>query len=265
MRFFAVYGNPIAHSKSPLLHNFIYEKYGISAYYGRIMIQNAKALPQSFKMHHLSGANITVPFKEDAFRFCDAVRGIAKDIGACNTWVKEKGRVIGYNTDAQGFYECIKDFGIKTALIIGAGGSAKAVAFALKAHHIDVTLINRSEAKLTFFADKGFQCHVSDAFMPTSAYDIIINTTSAGLNDATLPCKETLLDALFANSGYAFDLIYGKCTPFLQKASAHKISCIDGKQMLIYQAALACKLFLPEYFDNIESSHIATLMHKILV
>ncbi|CUU39024.1 Shikimate 5-dehydrogenase I alpha [Helicobacter typhlonius] len=277
LRFFAVYGNPIAHSKSPLLHNHVFTKYGLSACYGRILLENGEALRKNFDTFGLSGANITIPFKENAYTLCDEVRGIAQEIGACNTWVRENERVIGYNTDAQGFYECIKDYHIKNALVIGAGGAAKAVAIALKAHNIHTSIINRSAQKLTFFADKGFVCYVSDEFKPKDSYDIIINTTSAGLGDTHLPCPKPLLESLFANASYAFDLIYGKQTPFLALAADSHLICDDGKDMLIYQAAIAFKLFCQNmssandarvsgtYIAGLESTQIAQIMREALL
>lgn len=265
LTFFAVYGNPIAHSKSPLLHNYAYAKLGVNAYYGRILLENGEQLRQSFISHHLSGANITIPFKEYAYHLCDEVQGIAKELGACNTWVRSQSGIIGYNTDAQGFYECIKTYPIKSALILGAGGSAKAVAMILKHHHIATTLINRSAPKLTFFADKGFECYVSDEFKPQQPYDIIINTTSAGLNDTHLPLSKPQLETLFANASYAFDLIYGKQTPFLALAKAHQLICNDGGAMLIYQAALAFKLFCAKECEGIESAQIADIMREIFL
>lgn len=264
-QFFAVYGNPIAHSKSPLLHNYTYAKLNISAYYGRILLDDGANLRKNFLSHKLSGANITLPFKEESFHQCDEVCGVAQSIGACNTWVLDsKERIIGYNTDAQGFYDALKGYELRNALIIGAGGSAKAVAMILQYHNIPTTLINRSEKNLTFFAEKGFNCFVSSEFKPTCNYDIIINTTSAGLNDSCLPCDEKQLKELCSCAQYAFDLIYGKVTPFLALAQSFHLVCNDGKIMLINQAALAFKLFCKKACENTESTYIASLMSEIL-
>lgn len=262
LRFFAVYGNPIAHSKSPLLHNHAFSRCAINAFYGRLLLENGKDLRESFKAHHLSGANITIPFKEEAYRQCDEVCGIAKEIGACNTWVCESGKIIGYNTDAQGFYESVKDFKMSNALILGAGGSARAVAMILKTHNIPTTIINRSQEKLEFFANKGFECFVSDEFKADRAYSIVINTTSAGLNDESLPLVKQKLQEIFTHSCYAFDLIYGKQTPFLALARESGLECKDGREMLIYQAALALALFVKEC--PLAPSEIAKIMSEVL-
>lgn len=265
--FFAVYGNPITHSKSPFLHNYAFTKLGLSGYYSRILLDKGANLRQNFLSNGLSGANITLPFKEEAFNQCDEVRGVAQNIGACNTWVLEdKNHLVGYNTDAQGFYECIKEYKIKNALIIGAGGSAKAVAMILQSHNIPTTLINRSVQNLSFFAHKGFECYVSSEFKPTCSYDILINTTSAGLNDNLLPCDESQLKELCSCGKYAFDLIYGKCTPFLALAQSFHLSCSDGKEMLINQAALSFELFCKQKYNkyNLEIQRIASFMNEIL-
>lgn len=265
LRFFAVYGNPITHSKSPLLHNHAFSHFCINAFYGRLLLENGGDLRKSFKAHNLSGANITIPFKEWAYRQCDEVRGVAQEIGACNTWVREGDKIIGYNTDAQGFYESIKDFNISNALILGAGGSSRAVAMILKTHNIATTIINRSKEKLEFFANKGFECFVSDDFnadKTQKVYDMVINTTSAGLSDESLPFAKQGLQEIFTHSSYAVDLIYGKQTPFLALASQYGLECKNGKEMLIYQAALAFKLFVKEC--SLAPSEIAKIMSEVI-
>ena len=124
---FAVVGNPIHHSLSPLLHNYAFEILGINAFYGRYCLSEEKDF-RFLETLGLKGANITIPFKEIAFNSCDETFGIAKKIGAVNTIVFDNNKILGYNTDAMGFYECIASFQFKNALILGAGGSARALA-----------------------------------------------------------------------------------------------------------------------------------------
>lgn len=266
--FFGVFGSPIEHSKSPLLHNYAFEYLSkeskLSGYYARILLEDGDKLCERFRKLGLLGANVTIPFKEKAFTQCDEVRGIARQIGACNTLVKEGDSIIGYNTDADGFYECIQSFHFKSALIIGAGGGAKAIATILASHHIPTTLINRSEQALKSFAKKDFETFLSAEFKPNKPYELIINTTSAGLNDDSLPCPSALLDSLFAQAKYAFDLIYGKCTPFLALAQKHNLACSDGTQMLINQAVLASELFYSTHSSCISpKQRISTLMNEV--
>lgn len=214
----------------------------------------------TFHALQLEGANVTVPHKEIAFASCDEVRGIAQKIGAVNTLVKEGARVIGYNTDAQGFFQAIASFGkINTALVLGAGGTAKAIAMILKEHNIETTILNRSASRLGFFEEHGFTCKEWNGFT-CKAYDVIINTTSAGLKDEELPCPEALLNTLLSQASYAFDVIYNKQTPFLRLAHQKGLTCKDGKEMLLYQAVLAFNLFFSNRFDP---QHIESIMRPI--
>ena len=128
-KLFAIFGNPVSHSRSPLMHNHVFKRLGFDACYTRVHLEDGSQLKETFLALGLSGANITVPHKEAAFKACDEVRGFAKEIGVVNTIVNEEGRLIGYNTDADGFLFSIGDFkNIKKVLLIGAGGTAKALA-----------------------------------------------------------------------------------------------------------------------------------------
>lgn len=249
MLLFGLFGNPVAHSISPRLHNAVLKAFELNGCYSRFLIIDPSTLFSSFHTLHLEGANVTVPHKEVAYEKCDEVRGIASKIGAVNTLVREGTRVIGYNTDAEGFYQSISSFGmIKNALILGAGGTAKAIAMILKEKGIDTTILNRSTSRLSFFEENGFTCHTWDTFT-CKAYDLIINTTSAGLKDEELPCPEALLHTLLSQARYAFDVIYNQQTPFLKRADAHHLIYKDGKEMLLYQAVLAFNLFFGNRFD----------------
>lgn len=260
MLLFSIFGDPVEHSISPRLHNTVLNALKIDGCYVRRVITKPEKLLTTFHAMALVGANVTVPYKEIAFAQCDEIRGIAKEIGAVNTLVREEERVIGYNTDAEGFFEAIKSFGcIKNALILGAGGTAKAIAIILKEHHIETTILNRSPSRLTFFKDKNFLCKTWDDFTP-EPYDLIINTTSAGLKDEEYPCDKELLIHIFKASKYAFDVIYNKPTPFLTLAKACHLTCKDGKEMLLYQGVLAFNLF---FFKRYDVKTIESLMRPV--
>ncbi len=249
MLLFSLFGNPVAHSISPRLHNSVLQALNLDGCYIRKAIVEPSLLLSTFKDMGLHGANVTVPHKEVAFAQCDEVRGIAQEIGAVNTLVKEGTRVIGYNTDAEGFYEAIRSFGtIRNALVLGAGGTAKAIAIILKEHHIDVTILNRSASRLSFFEAKGFTCKTWENF-EINAYDLIINTTSAGLKDDALPCELSILEALFQKARCAFDVIYNQSTPFLTLAQKHHLLYKDGKEMLLFQGVLAFNLFFSKRYE----------------
>jgi len=237
---FVIFGKPVSHSKSPLMHNYFFKKMGINECYGRYELENGKDLINKFKELKLRGANVTVPYKEDAYKLADEVRGIAKKIKAVNTLVLEDNKVIGYNTDALGFLEAIKEFNYKKALIIGAGGTAKALSFV-----IDADILNRSKNRLEFF--KGKKTFTWDDINEFD-YDLIINTTSAGLNDNSLPAPISVLERLFKNAKFVVDVIY-KETPFLKLAKKYNLITKDGLDMLVYQGILAMELFLNKKFN----------------
>lgn len=246
-----IFGNPVAHSKSPLMQNSALKSLAINGFYDKYLLLDGSKIKDEFKKLELNGANITVPHKEEAFKNADEVRGIASKIGAVNTYVKEDDKVVAYNTDAPGFMKAIEEFGdIKSACILGAGGTARAIAVALKDAGIEVTVINRSrEGRLEFFENLGCICYTTGELLslPTTNYTlstIIINTTSAGLKDDLLPVPKELLKQLLKNSKFAFDCIYGKITPFLAMAREMNVKYKDGKDMLLYQGVLALELFL---------------------
>ncbi len=243
---FTIFGNPVKHSISPKMHTFAIEGLGLDASYTKTLVEDANNIPAIF-LSEFDGANVTIPHKEAVYNLCDEVRGVAKEIKAINTLINEDGNMIGYNTDAEGFYLSMsKDFpGIKSSLILGAGGTAKAISFILKDNGIEVEILNRTNNRLQSF--KEFQCYTWKSFHPKQ-YDIIINTTSAGLNDEGLPAPEEMLEKLFDNSHYAIDVIYNKRTPFLEMAKSFGLQYKDGADMLLYQGVLAFNLFYDNQF-----------------
>ena len=248
---FLIFGNPVSHSKSPLMHNYFFKKQGINECYGRYKLEDGEKIIEKFKELKLKGANVTVPHKEWAFKLCDEVRGIAKEIGAVNTLVLQNDKVIGYNTDAPGFLEAIKEFDYKSVLIIGAGGTAKALSLVLK----DAYILNRSEKRLIYFKEKNKKTYTWES-LDKFDFDLIINTTSAGLNDDLLPTPKNLLEKLFKNAKYAVDVIYGKETPFLKMAKEFNLYTKTGLDMLVYQGILAMELFLDKKIDKKEAANI---------
>lgn len=244
MKLFTIFGDPVSHSRSPLMHNNVFKKLGIDACYTRTRLENGSELRDVFFAKALSGANVTVPHKESAYEQCDEVRGIASMVKAVNTLVLENGRLIGYNTDADGFIRAIESFGeVRSALILGAGGTARALSVALRAKGIDVTVLNRSAARLEYFRNEGFAAYARDEFSPAS-YGMLINTTSAGLSDDELPIPAGLLGELLARTQAAVDVIYGKETPFLREVKSCGLPYKDGSDMLLAQGVLANHLFL---------------------
>jgi shikimate dehydrogenase len=250
MKLFSIFGNPVSHSISPKMHNQALSDLKIQGCYIRTCITDPNMLMKTFQNLKLDGANVTVPHKEVAFLQCDKVDSLAKQIGAVNTLVRNKEEIYGYNTDAPGFYKAIQSFGkINNVLILGAGGTAKAVATILREKSLHVTILNRSKQRLASFEKQDFECYSWDDF-PFDSYDLIVNTTSAGLHDNNLPLETTLLEALMQKSKFAFDVIYNKQTPFLQFAKQNSLLYKDGADMLLYQGVLAFNLFFSNKYDE---------------
>ncbi|ALV65142.1 shikimate dehydrogenase [Campylobacter fetus] len=247
MRYFAVFGNPINHSISPRLHNLALQGFGLDGFYSRVHLTDGLKLIDTFDKLRLSGANITVPFKEVVLEQCDEIDETAKNIGSLNTLVKKNGKIFGYNTDAPGFMLAISEFkDIKNALILGAGGTARAICYILQKNGIDVEILNRTDKKEQF---KNYSFFTPQSYTP-KGYDLVVNTTSAGLADDFLPTDQDILKQIFASSKFAFDVIYNKSTPFLNLANSCSLTCKDGKDMLLFQAVLAFNAFYENKFEN---------------
>lgn len=275
MQKFAVFGNPIDHSISPKLHNMAILKLNLDAFYGRILLQNGENLKETFLKLGLNAANITLPFKLDAFKICDFLDEAAKNIGSVNTIVLKDKKFHGYNTDALGFYKAILEFGeIKKALILGAGGTTMAMSYILAKNGVKFDILNRSEKSQNFKAENFYTyesfCEnfglnfknldkISSQNFKISDYDLIINSTSAGLKDENLPAPKEILDMILPNAKFAFDAIYGKITPFLALAKKHNLKTKDGLEMLVNQAVLAFNLFYDNKFSEAE---ISKFMHE---
>ncbi|WP_345986894.1 shikimate dehydrogenase [Sulfurimonas sp. HSL1-2] len=246
---FAIFGDPVHHSRSPLMHNHVFKRLGFPGCYTRVHLTDGTKLRKTFFDLGLQGANITVPHKEAAYSACDEIRGFAKEVGVVNTIVNENGRLIGYNTDADGFLFAIRNFdNVNDVLILGAGGTARALATRLKQEGKTVHVLNRSAGRLAPFADDGFATMTWDDFTP-KGYDLVVNTTSAGLEDDSLPAPEALLLPLLRQSRYGADAIYGKVTPFLALCAENGLQAIDGAEMLLGQGVLANRLFTEERYS----------------
>jgi len=246
MQLFTIFGNPVSHSKSPLMHNLAFQGLGYDGVYTRYKLEDGSQLREKFFELGISGANITVPHKEFAFKACDKLDEFAQKVGSVNTIVNRDGKLYGYNTDAPGFLKAISEFkNIKKVLFLGAGGTAQSTSVVLRDANYDVTILNRSAKRLERYEKEGFKTFTFENFDIKEPFDLVVNMTSAGLEDDSLPCPIEILEQVIPSSKACVDVIYGKETPFLKFAKEQNRPTKDGSDMLLYQGIIAF-----EYFTN---------------
>jgi shikimate dehydrogenase len=244
-----VIGDPIKHSKSPLIHGFWLKKLGIVADYHATHVL-ADGLADYFNQcrddPNWRGCNITIPHKVAALDHVADPGGVRDSIGAINTVFRgEKGELIGTNTDAAGFFAPIAelDWTGRDAVVVGAGGAARAILFALAQADIgSVTVLARSPLKaaalLSNFGLKG-KVQAIDAPLPPA--ELLVNSSPLGM--AGQPPLELDLSGL-PDEAVIYDIVYAPIeTGLLAAARAQGLDTVDGLDMLIGQAALAFELF----------------------
>jgi len=250
---YAVVGNPVAHSKSPLIHHAFAQQCAQNIQYERILapLDGFKSTIAGLIEHGYKGVNITVPFKLEAFALATTLSERARAAGAVNTLIFKGGEIYGDNTDGAGLVRDIEHnlrLGIagKRILLIGAGGAAEGVLQPLLAALPAVLVIsNRSVDKAINMAKKAASSAALDvracafAELDGQAFDIVINATSTGLSDSELPLPATI----FANTSLAYDMMYGRETAFMAFARSHRAQVSDGLGMLVEQAAEAFYLW----------------------
>lgn len=241
-----VIGTPVAHSLSPKLHGFWLKKYNIQGSYVAQEIR-AEQLPEFIKTlpERFAGCNVTLPHKEAVIPLLDEVDDIAKAIGAANTIiVTSEGKRKGTNTDAFGFIENIKAHAVlegrkQKAVVLGAGGAAKAVVKALiDEGFAEVHVTNRTRDKAEQLKQQFGKKIIPMDWDKRSAIltdaDLLVNTTSLGLKNN--PPLELDLSAL-PKHAIVNDIVYNPLvTPLLAQAEAAGYETVDGLGMLIYQA-----------------------------
>ncbi len=250
---YAVVGNPVAHSLSPVIHAAFARQTGQDIEYGKLLVPlgGFAATIDKFRGDGGKGVNVTVPFKFDAFRFCEP-RASAIDAGAVNTLDFRDGEILGYNTDGIGLVTDLErnlGFAIrdKRVLIMGAGGATYGVMHPiLKAQPKLLVVANRTVEKarsLVESAKRKFSGgDISAVFYPALGgmqFDLVINATSAGLRDEMPPLPE----GVFAAGALAYDMVYGKATPFMAFAQNRGARTSDGLGMLVEQAAEAFSIW----------------------
>lgn len=248
MKKYAVIGNPIAHSKSPEIHQAFAQQFTIKLSYERLLVPltELKTALKNFYLAGGSGVNITLPFKEEACKLVDKLSDAAQQVQAVNTITfLENGEMQGDNTDGIGLLQDLENKQIeirnKKIAIIGAGGAARGILWSiLKQLPTQVIIINRNLEKaqqLRRNYAKFDNLQVGSFTEATNQhFDVVINATSAGIKGEILKMPRDLL-----RGSVCYDLAYGKsATAFLTQAKEQgAIACFDGWGMLVEQAAEA--------------------------
>lgn len=263
-RILAVIGNPIEHSISPQLHNTISKYLGLDFAYVPFKVDKNRLTEavNGMRALNVAGFNITIPFKEEVIGLLDKVSEDALLMGAVNTVKISDGFLCGYNTDAEAFAKSFKEetgsgFKGKTAIIAGAGGTARALACKIVMEGAKrIYLINRTESKAVNICNlintnfgksnlaESFSTESPDAINAFKAADIIVNTTSAGMSPNI---NERPLEGYpeFSSNQAVYDVIYnpGK-TRFLEDASKCGCKIANGLGMLFYQGIYAYEIWM---------------------
>ena len=237
---YAVIGQPVAHSKSPRIHARFARETRQDIDYGLIEapLGGFAGAADEFRAGGGKGLNVTIPFKEDAFRYCAKLTPRARAAGAVNT-VTFGAEVSGDNTDGIGLVRDLsRNLGVELrgsrVLLMGAGGAAQGVLGALlEAGVVAVTVANRNEARARELAARFPGVAASGYGALEAGFDLLINATSAGLSDEAPALPPTVL----RRAKLAYDMVYGRDTPFLAAARAAGVNACDGLGMLVEQAA----------------------------
>lgn len=250
MKHYCVIGFPISHSLSPQLHNSWFKKFKLRADY---VAKEVKPGELSFFMKNFvknfDGANVTIPHKENIIAHLDSISEEARKIGAVNTIAKKGSKLIGYNTDVLGALQAIKVAQVrlkgKKALVLGAGGAARAVIYGLSSKGARVFILNRTVSKAKKLA-REFKCEVAENDVDLKSFQLIINTTSVGMKsrETPLPNLKNRLGSGAVKRPVVMDIIYTPLmTKFLKEAKACGCKIITGDKMFRAQAAASFKIW----------------------
>ncbi|MFB5629966.1 MAG: shikimate dehydrogenase [Nitrosopumilaceae archaeon] len=251
---FAVIGDPIDHSLSPNIHNAAFRELGLDCTYIAYRIPKGELEEgiESLKKIKISGFNVTIPHKVEMIKFLDVINDDCEIIGATNTVSNENGKLIGYNTDMDGFLEPLKkrklDLEGSKILLIGAGGAARAIAVGFsKEKARKITIANRTLEKanvLAKFAQKiGIDANaltLNQVGDSANGYDIIVNATPIGMNNEPSPISTKTIN----EENIVYDIVYKPInTELIKQSKKNGAKIIYGYEMLLGQASIAFKIW----------------------
>lgn len=243
-RLFGLIGFPLSHSFSKKYFGEKFSRLGIAdAFYELFPIPSIQDLPELIRAHdNLLGLNVTIPYKEQVLPFLDELDTAAAEIGAVNTIKIDQGKLIGYNTDVDGFAFALEKaiqterLHIDRALVLGTGGAAKAVAYQLRKMDIAPSMVSRNPAKGQF----AYQALTKEII---EQHQLIVNTTPLGMSPKINRAPDIPYAAL-NKQHLAYDLVYNPAeTLFMKNAKRHGAKTINGQLMLEQQAEKAWQLW----------------------
>lgn len=254
-----VFGHPVAHSMSPLMHNLAFEELGLNMRYAAFDVEPERLQDavNGIRALNFRGVNVTIPHKVKIMDYLDELDEEAKEIGAVNTVVNDRGKLIGYNTDGRGYIaSLVKETGTllqgQRVLVIGAGGAARAIVVSLARSGVErIWVANRTLEKAEALAAAAAHHTEVDAVSSDRVRDlaaeatILINATSVGMHPHT---EETPIDASLLHASLVVsDLVYNPLkTKLLLDAEKAGAQTHGGLGMLIHQGALAFQYWTGE-------------------
>lgn len=258
-RLVGVIGHPLGHSISPAFQQAALDHLGLDIRYQAWDTPPGQVANLMLRLRgpeHL-GASVTVPYKEVALGLVDDLDGLARRIGAINTLVNREGKLIGYNTDAGGFLRALKEEGGfqprgRRAVVLGAGGAARAVAFALAGEGAaSIAIINRTRERALALAEE-LRPVEAQALAPQDpgvaralgGCHLVVNCTSVGMRHSSTEGESPLKAELIPPQALVYDLVYNPpLTPLLRAAQGRGARTLGGLAMLVYQGAEAFQLW----------------------
>lgn len=238
-------GNPVEHSWSHIMHNAGFDELKANAVYLKFRVDRLKEFIEYFKKLNALGFSVTIPHKIRIMEYLDGIDKKAEAIGAVNTVAVKNKKFIGYNTDCDGAMTALKEktkLKGKNVVMLGAGGSARALAYGLKVENANATILNRTmESAKSIAEDFGFG-YGSLNDLKDIDYDILINTTSVGMHPET---DDSIIPPnLIKKKGIVFDIVFNPFkTKLLKDAEKRGCIIIPGFEMLARGAALQFKLW----------------------
>jgi len=241
---YLLFGDPVAHSRSPAIHARAFQLLGVDAVYAPCRVTDPARAVDAARTLGVAGFNVTVPHKEAVARLVDTIHPTAARIGAVNCVKREGDELIGHNTDAPGLLRALRAHRIDPAgaraVIVGAGGSARAAAWALAPHASRITIVNRTESKARALASliraAGCAAEVGSLQSVREA-TLIVHCTSIGLNTSEVPFDPGLVN------GALVDLVYAPSgrTMLLKGFTG---ASVDGIDVLVHQAIASLEIWL---------------------